>query len=190
MVNSSSEEGRLCVNGMSYSGRDSLNANSAIVVSVGFEDYGSSDPLSGVEFQRRLEQSAFELASGRIPQQLFSDFVEGRDSVSYGGYDSLTRGHSSFGRLDRLFSSDIRETFIRGMYDFGNKIPGFDREDAILSGVEARTSSPVRIDRDEDFLCNIRGLYPCGEGAGYAGGIMSAAVDGIKTAKKVIDGVD
>ena len=190
VVDSSSEKGMLCVNGMSYSKRDSGIANSAIVVSVGLEDFGGSDPLSGVEFQRRLEKKAFELAGGHIPQQLFADFKHGADTLSYGGYSSLTKGKSGFGRLDNLFSEDIKGAFIQGMSDFGNKIPGFDREDAILSGVEARTSSPVRIDRDEEFLSNIRGLYPCGEGAGYAGGIMSAAVDGIKTAKKVIDGAD
>jgi uncharacterized FAD-dependent dehydrogenase len=190
VIDSSSEEGGLCVNGMSYSDRGSGVANSAIVVSVTAADYEGEGPLAGVYFQRELEKRAYDLAKGSIPQQLFGDYRDGRISTSYGEFSPMHKGRAVFADLGQLFSKEMKETFIRGMSDFGHKIKGFDREDAILSGVEGRTSSPVRIRRDEAFLSNIRGIYPCGEGAGYAGGIMSAAVDGIKVGEKVFDAIN
>lgn len=186
VVNSSSEENRLVVNGMSYSKRDSSNANSAIVVSVGATEFDKSNPLAGIEFQRQIEAKAFSLASGKIPQQLYGDFKENRDSNGYGDFSSETKGYTAFGRLSEIFSQEINQSIIDAMGHFGTKIKGFDRYDAILSGVESRTSSPVRINRDEHFQSNIRGLYPCGEGAGFAGGITSAAMDGLKVAEAVI----
>jgi hypothetical protein len=186
VVNSSSEENRLVVNGMSYSKRDSHNANSAIVVSVGGSEFDKSNPLAGIEFQRQIEGKAFNIASGKIPQQLYGDFKENRLSAGYGDFSSETKGYTAFGLLSEIFSQEINQSIIDAMGHFGTKIKGFDRYDAILSGVESRTSSPVRINRDELFQSNIRGLYPCGEGAGFAGGITSAAMDGLKVAEAVI----
>ncbi len=186
VVNSSSEENHLVVNGMSYSKRDSSNANSAIVVSVGEREFDKSNPLAGIEYQRSLESKAFLLCNGKIPQQLFADFKNRKISTSYGAFSSNVKGQSGFGMLSDIFSQDIYQSFIDGMGVFGTKIKGFDREDAILSGVESRTSSPVRINRNELFQANIKGLYPCGEGAGYAGGITSAAMDGIKVSEAII----
>ncbi|MBO6129018.1 MAG: FAD-dependent oxidoreductase [Pseudobutyrivibrio sp.] len=186
VVNSSSEEKRLVVNGMSYSKRDSNNANSAIVVSVGEREFDKSNPLAGVEYQRRIEEKAFSLCKGKIPQQLLGDFKAKKLSTSYGKFTSETKGLTAFGMLSDIFSQDITQSFIDGMGIFGTKIKGFDRDDAILSGIESRTSSPVRINRNELFQSNISGLYPCGEGAGYAGGITSAAMDGMKVAEALI----
>ncbi len=186
VVNASSEENRLVVNGMSYSKRDSKNANSAIVCSVGAGDFDKSNPLAGLEFQRTIESKAFALAKGKIPQQLLGDFIEKRDSVSYGDFSSEVKGQTALSNLSDIFSQEINQSIIDSTRVFGTKIKGFDRYDAILSGVESRTSSPVRINRDEFFQSNIKGLFPCGEGAGYAGGITSAAMDGIKVAEAVI----
>lgn len=199
VVNASSEEHRLAVNGMSYSDRGGSNANSAIIVSVTPEDFkadairhgvledadGKEDVLSGVRFQERLEERAWKLGNGKIPQQLFGDYCKNRPSVSYGAFESTTKGDSALCNLRGLLPEELEESFIEGMHHFSRAIPEFDREDAILSGVESRTSSPVRIVRDESFQSNIRGIYPCGEGAGYAGGIMSAAMDGLKVAEAI-----
>lgn len=186
VVNASSEEGKLAVNGMSYSARDSKNANSAIIVSVSPEDFGAEDALAGVRFQQQLEAKTYELAQGKIPQQLFGDYCASRVTKEYGAFESETRGLCAFANLRGLLSEDIEQSFIEGMHSFSKAIPGFDREDAILSAIESRTSSPVRISRDEEFLSNIGGIYPCGEGAGYAGGITSAAIDGLKVAEAII----
>ena len=115
MVNSSSEENHLVVNGMSYSRRDGDNSNSAIVVSVGSDEYDMSDPLSGIEFQRRLEAKAYELGSGRIPQQLYADFVHLKASSSYGSFSSMNKGGAAFADLNPLFSNAMRDSFISGM---------------------------------------------------------------------------
>ena len=193
VVNASSEEQRLVVNGMSYSKRDSSTANSAIIVSVGVEDFlaevsdnTTNHALLGLFYQRSLEQKAYALANGKIPQQLFGDFKEHHTSSSYGAFSSNTKGQTAFANLRGLFHTEIEETFIDGMHHFGKIIPNFDRHDAILSGIESRTSSPIRILRNEGFESVIKGLYPCGEGAGYAGGITSAAMDGIKVAEAII----
>lgn len=185
VVNASSEEGHLAVNGMSYHARDGQNANSAIIVSVNPSDFGAEGPLAGVVFQRELEQKAFELGGGKIPQQLYGDFKANRVSTSYGDFSSETKGSTAFANLRELFSKEIAESFIEGMEAFPRYIRDYNREDAILSGVESRTSSPVRIPRDDNFESNIAGIYPCGEGAGYAGGIMSAAMDGMKIAEAI-----
>lgn len=185
VVNASSEENRLAVNGMSYHSRDGKNANSAIIVSVTPRDFPEEGPLGGVAFQRLLEEKAFEAAHGKIPQQLFGDFEKDRISASYGAFESATRGECAFGDLRSVFPAEITESFINGMHSFSRYIPDYDRYDAILSGVESRTSSPVRITRNEAFVSSIDGIYPCGEGAGYAGGIMSAAMDGLKVAEAI-----
>ncbi len=186
VVNASSEPGRLAVNGMSYSGRNGANANSAVIVSVTPEDFSGEDALAGVRFQERLEERAFLLGNGRIPQQLFGDFCAGRPSTSYGAFVSATKGDSVLTNLRGLLPHALEEAFIAGMHRFARPLPGFDRGDAILSGVESRTSSPVRIARDEQLQASVKGIYPCGEGAGYAGGIMSAAMDGLRVAEAIL----
>ena len=186
VVNASSEPGRLAVNGMSYHDRDSQNANSALIVTVTPEDFQGEGPLAGVEFQRRLEEKAYELGKGRIPLQLYGDFRRNRETDWLGRITPYTKGAWDFANLRKLFPEQINETLIEGIQAFGKIIPGFDREDMVLTGVESRTSSPVRISRDGDFQSGIEGIYPCGEGAGYAGGITSAAMDGLKVGEAIV----
>lgn len=186
VVNASSEEGRLAVNGMSYSDRGSKNANSAIIVSVTPEDFGGTEALAGVRFQQELERKTYELASGKIPQQLFGDYCKNTASAGFGTYESMHKGQAAFTNLRGLLPKELEESFIEGMHVFSKAIPDFDREDVILSAIESRTSSPVRISRNEVFESNVMGIYPCGEGAGYAGGIMSAAMDGLKVAEAIM----
>lgn len=191
VVNASSEKERLAVNGMSYAARDGKNANSAIIVSVTPEDFKKlcpnepEDALLGVRFQEVLEERAYLLGKGKIPQQLFGDYCKNIPSTQYGAYESETRGEHVLCNLRGLLPEELEEAFIEGMQHFSHAIPNYDRKDAILSGIESRTSSPVRITRGESLESNIKGIYPCGEGAGYAGGIMSAAMDGLKVAEAV-----
>ena len=186
VVNASSEDHKLAVNGMSYHKRDSFNANSAVIVAVTPADFPDNGPLSGVDFQRKLEEKAYQLGNGNIPQQLYGDYKTKKRSENYGDFSSCSKGTTSFCDLNELFNDEMRCAFIEGMEQFDRKIHGFARYDAILSGIESRTSSPVRIVRDEIRLeSNINGIYPCGEGAGYAGGIMSAAMDGQKVAESI-----
>jgi len=185
VVNASSEDNMIAVNGMSDYKRDSGIANSAIIITVNPCDFPSDDVLAGVEFQRNLESKAYKLGNGKVPQQLYGDFKEGKISASYGEFSSNLKGLSEFAPLHKLFDDEFNKAFIEGMQDFGTKILDYDRNDAILTGIESRTSSPVRIIRDENLISNIKGIYPCGEGAGYAGGIMSAAMDGLKVAEAI-----
>lgn len=185
VVNASSEEGRVAVNGMSYHDRAGRNANSAVIVTVTPEDFGGEDPLAGVEFQRKLEERACQAGQGKVPVQLFGDFCRGKISERIGEVKPQIKGGFSFGDVRGIFPEEIGDAIERGIREFGRKLPGYDREDAVLSGVESRTSSPVRILRDEGLESSLRGLYPCGEGTGYAGGIMSAAMDGMKVAEAV-----
>ena len=186
VVNSSSEEKGLVVNGMSDYLRDGKNANSAIVVTVSPADFSGEDVLSGVEFQKKYERAAFLEAGGKIPVQLFSDFLRKEKSSSFGGYLPQMKGEYAFGNLRNILPEFVGEAIAEGMKAFGKRIQGYDREDAVLSGIESRTSSPVRILRNEHFLSSVTGLYPCGEGAGYAGGITSAAMDGIRVAEEIV----
>ena len=186
VVNASSEEGMTAVNGMSYHARAGENANSAIIISVRPEDFGSEEPLAGVEFQRELEKAAYREGKGKIPVQLFGDFCKNEISRTLGEIRPNTKGEWTFGNVRAIFPENLAEGLEEGIKGCEKLIPGFAREDALLLGVESRTSSPVRIERDNDTLeSEITGLYPCGEGAGYAGGIMSAAMDGIKIAEAI-----
>lgn len=227
VVNASSEEGRIAVNGMSYSGRSGENANSAIIVSVTLEDFGSDHPLAGISFQRELEERAYQLGGGKIPVQRYGDFracverergskmnsfceagkqpehetgnnsmnsMENDEGEAGGGPDGVIgaeilrpqcKGGYVFADVSRILPQACNEAIVEGMTVFGRQIKGFDRPDALLSGVESRTSSPVRILRDESLQSSVRGLYPCGEGAGYAGGITSAAMDGLRVAEAI-----
>lgn len=183
VVNASSEEGRLAVNGMSYHDRSGQNANSAIVVTVSKEDYGDGTPLSGVEFQRKLEEAAYQAGNGQIPVQYFGDFCENRVSDHFSETRPQMKGSYRFGNVRGIFPEEIASSIEQGIYAFDRKIHGFAAKDALLSGVESRTSSPIRITRNDNMTSSIDGIYPCGEGAGYAGGITSAAIDGMKTAE-------
>ena len=186
VVNASSEKGMTAVNGMSYHARAGENANSAMIISVRPEDFGSDDALAGVEFQRKLEKAAYREGKGKIPVQLFGDFCKNRVSEQLGEIKPNTKGAWTFGNVRSVFPENLSAGLEEGIKGCEKLIPGFAREDALLLGVESRTSSPVRIERDNDtFESAIGGLYPCGEGAGYAGGIMSAAMDGIKVAEAI-----
>lgn len=187
VVNASSEEGMLAVNGMSYQARDSKNANSALIVTVSPEDFPEEDVLGGITFQRNLEKAAWELGKGRIPVQLFEDFKEHRKSTEFGEVVPQMKGAYVLADVRSILPKEIGDSIEEGVTAFGRKIKGFDRPDALLSGIESRTSSPVRIVRDRQGCANIEGIYPCGEGAGYAGGITSAAMDGIKTAEFICE---
>ena len=184
VVNASSEEKELAINGMSYYKRDSKNANSAIIVTVFPRDFGTN-PLDGVEYQRKLEKKAYELGNGKIPVQLLKDFEENKTSTRFDQVEPIFKGNCQFSNLNELFSKEIIFPLKEAFPYFGKRIHGFDYPDTILAGVESRTSSPVRILRDESLESNIKGIYPCGEGAGYAGGITSAAIDGIKVAEAI-----
>ena len=186
VVNASSAAGGLCVNGMSESRRDGENANAALVVQVRPEDFEQEGLFGGILLQEALEKKACMAAGGSIPLQLWQDFVNNRTSAKLGGVRPAVKGSWRFANLREILPDYINDSLLEAMPCFARSIKGFDREDALLAGVESRTSSPLRILRDENGESNIRGVYPCGEGAGYAGGITSAAVDGIKTAEAVI----
>lgn len=185
VVNASSEKGQLAVNGMSYSKRNGVNANSAIVVTVSPKDFPSDDILSGMEFQRTLECRAYQEGNGKIPVQKFQDFKSNLVSKCYGKIIPQTKGDYCFSNLRNILPDYISSSIIDGMEHFGDIIDGFNDDDVILSAVESRTSSPVRIIRDETFQSTVNGLYPAGEGAGYAGGITSAAIDGMKIFEQI-----
>lgn len=189
VVNASSENGMTAVNGMSYKARDSKVANSAIIVSVTPKDFGDNSPLGGVEYQRQIEKKAYELGKGKIPVQKYGDYKSKVMPTAAHECNiqiaKAFKGDIEYSDLTKIFSSEINEDFVRGMEYFGNKIKHFNDDNALLAGVESRTSSPVRIHRDENGLSKIDGLFPCGEGAGYAGGITSAAMDGIFIAQCV-----
>ncbi len=186
VVNASSEEGRLAVNGMSYSDRSGRNANSALVVTVTPEDYGGGSPLSGMEFQRRLEERAYLCGQGKIPVQRYEDYGKNVPSHQAGSVVPQMRGGYHFTNLRQILPETLNRPILEGMEAFGRQIPGFDDGDAILAGVESRTSSPVKLQRDGECQApGFAGIFPCGEGAGYAGGITSAAVDGIRVAEAV-----
>lgn len=192
VVNASSEEGRLAVNGMSDSGRNGANANSAIIVSVTPEDYGSAHPLAGIAFQRALEEKAFAAGAGKVPVERYGDFkaaVTGRSDTGGPGrlkeFPPAVKGAWRFARLHEILPEELNRAFIEGMERFGSVIEGFNDQNALMEGVESRTSSPVRILRDDSLQSSVKGIYPCGEGAGYAGGITSAAMDGIKVAEEI-----
>jgi len=184
VVNSSSEENRLAINGMSYSDRGSSNANSAIIVTVNPRDYGLS-LLDGIKFQRDLEEKAYKIGKGNIPVQLFGDYKKNVVSSGFKTIKPIFKGNYTFANINEIFPDYINDSLKEAIDAFSKKIRGFNNDDAIISGVESRTSSPIRIDRNEDGECNIEGIYPSGEGAGYAGGITSSAMDGLFVAENI-----
>ncbi len=189
VIASSSDFDQVVVNGMSYHARDLENANSAILCSVVPEDF-EEHPLAVMEFQESIEKKAFELGGGDYfaPVQRVGDYLKRQETTEIGKVNPSYKPGYRFARLDQIYPEFVYESLSESIREMGNKLSGFDLEDAILTGVETRTSSPVRIVREDITLesVNTKGLYPCGEGAGYAGGIVSAAVDGIKVAQQII----
>ena len=185
VVNASSEEKRLAINGMSYHDRNSQNANSAIVVTISPKDYGTN-PLDGLTFQRELEEKAYALGNGKIPIQTIKDFHNSVESKKLGNISPIFKGDYQLTDLNQIFPSYITTSIKEALPNFDKKIPGFNNDNAILAGVESRTSSPVKIPRGENLESHIKGIYPCGEGAGYAGGITTSAMDGLKVAESII----
>lgn len=194
VVNASSEKGHLAVNGMSYSGRNGQNSNSAVIVTVTPDDFENGHPLSGVAFQRMLEEKAYRMGQGAVPVERYGEFKEAVTGAlkapsallrEYPDFEPEIKGCWKYAPVHEILPEALNRAFVEGMEQFGKKLPGFSDSGVFLSGVESRTSSPVRIHRDETGQSAVRGLYPCGEGAGYAGGIMSAAMDGMLTAEKL-----
>lgn len=188
VVAAASEPGRVVTNGMSEFARDGKNANAALLVGVEPRDFGSAHPLAGMYFQRRLEEAAFRAGGGdyRAPAQLVGDFLKKQVSTAVGNVNPSYRPGVRFADLSAVLPDFVTETMRRAIVEMDGKLRRFAAADAVLTGVETRSSSPIRIMRDEHFEANIKGLYPCGEGAGYAGGIVSSAVDGLKTCLAVI----
>lgn len=186
---SSSEKNTIVTNGMSYYKRDGKNANSALLVNVRPADFSGNDPLAGMYFQEDLERKAFELGGNNYfaPIQTVKDFLNNVETKEIGSVLPTYRPGVKMTNLNDIMPLFVSSTLKEALRYFDTKISGFASDDAILTGMETRSSSPVKILRNEKFESNISGVYPCGEGAGYAGGIMSAAVDGIETAIKILE---
>ncbi len=189
VIAAASEAGRLAVNGMSRFARDGRNANSALLVGITPEEFGSSHPLAGMFLQREIEQKAFQAAGSdySAPVICVKDFLHRKESKSFGRIKPSYLPSTAFVSPDKYLPAAMCETLRAGLKEMDKKLNGFACDDAVLTGVESRSSSPVRMLRDENFYSTgIRGFYPCGEGAGYAGGITSAAVDGIRCAEALV----
>lgn len=189
VVPSASGEGQVVVNGMSEYSRGEENANSAVVVNVDSGDFGSR-PQDGILFQQELEKKAFVMGGGnyKAPVQDVGSFLDGKKGFRPGKVHPSYHLGVTGGDFENLFPAEVTKMLRLGLMQFGKKLKGFDNPQAVLTGVETRTSSPVRIVRGENYQSlSVKGLYPAGEGAGYAGGIMSAAVDGLKVAKQIIE---
>ncbi|NFM16527.1 hypothetical protein FDB88_04725 [Clostridium sporogenes] len=189
VVAASSEDGLLVTNGMSYYSRNKDNSNSAIVVSVTPEDFEGNTPLKGMEFQRHYERLAYKLGGENYnaPVQLVEDFLKDKNSSKLGAVKPSYKPGYEFKNISKCLPNYVVDSLKEGFSSFDNKIKGFASNDAILTGIETRTSAPVRITRNENLeSISLKGLYPAGEGAGYAGGIISAAVDGVKVAENII----
>ena len=188
VVAAASETGRVVTNGMSAYARDEENANAALLVGVGTEDFASKHPLAGMYFQRKIEERAFAVGGGNYnaPAQLVGDFLNNRKSKRFGVVKPSYRPDVSLSAISEVLPENITETLRAAIVEMDKKLHGFATPDAVLTAPETRSSSPIRIVRDETGQSNLKGLYPCGEGAGYAGGITSAAADGLKTAEALV----
>ena len=188
VVAAASEKEGVIVNGMSNLARDGENANSALLVGIEPKDFPSEHPLAGIYYQRDIEHKAFELAGGdyKAPAQLVGDFLQGKESTALGEVNPTCPTGVTLTKLDYCLPERVSATMKSAIVEMDKKLNGFNMYDAVLTAPETRSSSSVRILRDEFCQCNISGVYPCGEGAGYAGGIISAAVDGIKCAHAVL----
>lgn len=196
VVNASSEADRLVVNGMSYSGRGGDNSNSAVIVTVTPKDYEDDSPLAGITFQRKLEERAYRIGTGAVPVESYGDYkyaVTGCEPAvstirkDYPDFAPAIKGEYCIAAVHDILPKELNEALVEGIDFIGKSMHGFADSGAYLSGIESRTSSPVRIMRDETGQSEIQGLYPCGEGAGYAGGITSAAMDGMLIAEKIAE---
>ena len=189
VVAAASEENTVVTNGMSEFARDGKNANSALLVGVSPEDFGSESPLAGVEFQRKIERAAFIAggSGGYAPVQRVCDLLSGTRSAGYGSVKPTYRPGCEFAKLEDYLPEFVVESMREAIPLLGRQLRGFDDGDALITGAETRSSSPVRILRGEDGQAvSVKGVYPCGEGAGYAGGIMSAAADGVRCAEGIL----
>lgn len=187
VVAAASEEGGVVTNGMSEHARDKINANSALLVGVDLQDFESEHPLAGMYFQRKWEQKAFEAGGGnyRAPAQLVKDFLKDQPSEELGIVRPSYTPGVVLTDLRQCLPGFVVNTMKEAIVALDRKLHGFQMGDAVMTAIETRSSSPIRIKRNEDYQSNAKGLYPCGEGAGYAGGIISAAVDGIKVAEAI-----
>ena len=188
VVNASSEKGRIAVNGMSYNARDGKNANSAVLVGVDTADYFKNDVLDGMYFQREIEEKAYSVGKGLPVSENLGSFLG--QGVSDGSVTPTVKTGVTFGKIEEVLPRFVTDSLKEGILLFDRKLKGFADPSAVLTAPETRSSSPVKIIRDECGVASLKGLYPCGEGAGYAGGITSAAVDGLKTAEKVIESLN
>lgn len=184
VINSSDKNGFIAVNGMSESRRDGINSNSAVLVSVNPEDL-SDNVFSGMEFQEKIEKAAYKISDGAVPVTTVGEFVFSKNTP-IGRVKPTVKPKYAMADFNEIFPPFICESLKKGIIAFDGKIKGFADCEAVLTAPETRSSSPVRIKRNEDMVSSIYGIYPCGEGAGYAGGITSAAVDGIKVAESII----
>ena len=191
VVAAASEKGGVIVNGMSSLARDGKNANSALLVGIEPKDFPSEHPLAGIYYQREIEHNAFLLGGGnyRAPAQLVGDFLAGKSSKELGDVEPTCPTGVTLTDISECLPQKVTATMKSAIVEMDKKLNGFNLYDAVLTAPETRSSSSVRIPRDEFCQCNVRGVYPCGEGAGYAGGIVSAAVDGIKCAHAVLEDV-
>ncbi|MBP3635922.1 MAG: NAD(P)/FAD-dependent oxidoreductase [Bacilli bacterium] len=185
VVNASSEEGNLVINGMSNYKRDSKVSNSALIVQVSNKDFGDN-LFDGMQFQIKLEKLAYEEGKGLIPVQLYKDFKENILSTNFKTVKPEFKGGYNFSNINNILPKFICNDLIEAIEYFNTKIKGYNNDDVIISGVETRTSSPIRILRGDNYMSNIKGIYPIGEGAGYAGGITTSAMDGIRCFEKII----
>jgi len=189
VVAATSEENSVITNGMSEFARDGRNANTALLVTIDKKDYGSDHPLAGVRLQRRIEAAAFIAGGGgyKAPVQRVEDFLNKKNTTAFGEVLPTYLPGTNFSEIDCYLPDYISNSLRQGIIEMGEWMPGFAYPDALLTGAETRSSSPVRITRGDSFeALGIKGLYPCGEGAGYAGGIISAAVDGVLCAERIL----
>jgi len=189
VIAASSDAGCLVTNGMSEYERSGQNANTALLVTVDKNEFGSDHPLAGIEFQRRIEEKAFAAGGGgyRAPIQRLEDFIKKRNTRTFGEVFPTYLPGTAFAEVDSYLPDDLPDSMRQAITGMEEWMPGFAYPDALLTGAETRSSSAVCISRGEDLQAvGLKGLYPCGEGAGYAGGIISAAVDGIRCAEKII----
>lgn len=189
VIAATSEENAVVTNGMSAYRRDGRNANSALLITVDSKDIGNDHPLAGVAFQRKIEAAAFAAGGGgyKAPVQRLEDFFAGKESKAFGDVLPTYRPGTCFSRVESYLPMDVTDSLRQALIEMGEWMPGYAYPDALLTGAETRSSSPVRITRGDQLeAVGIRGLYPCGEGAGYSGGIISAAVDGIRCAERIM----
>ena len=190
VINASSQNDALAVNGMSYSGRDCVNSNSALLVGVDPKDFGSDDILAGCHLQEKIEKAAYSLLGGKVPVNTVGNFVFG-EKFEITKVNPTVKPEFSYADFSKIFPKFVCESLKLGILEFDKKIKGFADKSAVLTAPETRSSAPVRITRNQELQSvNVNGIYPCGEGAGYAGGIVSAAVDGMAVAERIIDAIN